>query len=92
MAFSQLIVFYYGCGCLLHFVVPVLLKVKTVQSEQRKAGSIPRDAFYSLGECMHAAMQLGHPLDVSSAPLRPHLPSTYSCRPDCCQGRHLGIC
>lgn len=50
VAFAQLCIFYYACGSLLHFIIPVLLPVKSVQSEPRKAGSVGRDALYSLGE------------------------------------------
>ena len=50
MAFAQLCTFYYACAMLLHHVVPLLVSVKSVQLEQRRSGSVVRDALYSLGE------------------------------------------
>lgn len=49
-AFFQLLIFYYGCGALLHFVVPRILPVKHVQCpDKRKPGDVERDALFSLG-------------------------------------------
>ena len=50
VAFAQLCTFYYACAMLLHHVVPLLVSVKSVQLEQRRSGSVVRDALYSLGE------------------------------------------
>ena len=50
VAFTQLSVFYYALGALLHFVLPLLSPVKAIQEQQRKPGEVSRDAFNSLGE------------------------------------------
>ena len=48
-AFAQLLAFYYGAGCLLHFVVPSCIPVKNIQKSERASCDVLRDAVYSLG-------------------------------------------
>uniref|UniRef100_A0A7S3VH27 Fatty acid hydroxylase domain-containing protein n=1 Tax=Dunaliella tertiolecta TaxID=3047 RepID=A0A7S3VH27_DUNTE len=48
-AFAQLFVFYYVVGALLHWGIPLLFPVQSVQPQPRAHGSVARDAFYSLG-------------------------------------------
>eukprot|EP00955_Chlamydomonas_euryale_P109957 365969-Chlamydomonas_euryale.AAC.12 len=50
IAYAQLVAFYYAAGALLHFAVPAMMEVKSVQVEARRSGSVARDALYSLGE------------------------------------------
>ena len=50
LAYAQLCTFYYTCGVLLHHIVPAVIPVKSVQHENRRSGSVARDALYSLGE------------------------------------------
>ena len=50
VAFRQLVVFYYACGFLIHFVAPKLLPVKNIQTSERKSGEVRRDALCSLGQ------------------------------------------
>eukprot|EP00775_Hariotina_reticulata_P003455 gene3455-3726_t len=49
VAFSQLSLFYYVLGAVLHFVVPWLCQVKGIQEQQRRPGEVTRDAVNSLG-------------------------------------------
>ncbi|KAG2483646.1 hypothetical protein HYH03_017522 [Edaphochlamys debaryana] len=49
VAFTQLVVFYYTVGALLHFVVPRIVPVKGIQVQPRKQGDVLRDAIYSIG-------------------------------------------
>ncbi|GLC45014.1 hypothetical protein PLESTB_001743700 [Pleodorina starrii] len=49
VAFTQLTVFYYTMGAVLHFVLPRIVPVKAIQAQPRKRGEVLRDAFYSLG-------------------------------------------
>ncbi len=49
VAFTQLTVFYYAMGAALHFVLPRIAPVKSIQHQPRKRGEVLRDAFYSLG-------------------------------------------
>lgn len=49
VAFSQLILFYYAVGAILHYVLPRILPVKGIQQQARKRGEVLRDAVYSLG-------------------------------------------
>lgn len=50
VAFTQLSLFYYSLGAVLHFVLPRLSSVKAIQEQQRRPGEVSRDAFNSLGE------------------------------------------
>jgi hypothetical protein len=50
VALTQLTVFYYSLGAVLHFVLPWLSPVKGIQEQQRKPGEVSRDAFNSLGK------------------------------------------
>lgn len=52
VAFTQLSVFYYALGAVLHFVLPWLLSPKGIQEQQRKPGEVSRDAVNSLGACV----------------------------------------
>ncbi|GMH38599.1 hypothetical protein BSKO_06483 [Bryopsis sp. KO-2023] len=49
VAFSQLAIFYYGCGVVLHYVAPIIFRVRRIQSVERKLGEVTRDAFVSSG-------------------------------------------
>lgn len=49
VAFTQLSVFYYTLGTVLHFVLPWLSPVKGIQEQQRQPGEVSRDAVNSLG-------------------------------------------
>lgn len=49
VAFTQLSVFYYTLGAVLHFVLPWLSQVKGIQEQQRRPGEVSRDAVNSLG-------------------------------------------
>lgn len=67
-AFSQLCVFYYAVGALLHWAIPSLFPVQNVQQHPRKPWTVARDAFYSIG-----AHRAGHGtawLEVSRAGAR----------------------
>jgi hypothetical protein len=55
VAFSQLALFYYVLGTVLHFVVPLLCHVKGIQEQQRRPGEVKRDAINSLGLFHEAA-------------------------------------
>lgn len=50
VAFTQLSVFYYALGAVLHFILPSLSPVKGIQEQQRRPGEVGRDAVNSLGE------------------------------------------
>jgi hypothetical protein len=58
VAFSQLSVFYYSLGAVLHFVLPWLSPVKGIQEQQRRPGEVSRDAFNSLGGSRWTSLQL----------------------------------
>ncbi|KAG2438498.1 hypothetical protein HXX76_005049 [Chlamydomonas incerta] len=49
VAFTQLVVFYYSVGALLHSVLPRVIPVHGIQQQQRKKGEVLRDALYSIG-------------------------------------------
>lgn len=49
VAFSQLAIFYYGCGAILHYAVPRVLRVRNIQTAERQPGEVARDAITSLG-------------------------------------------
>jgi hypothetical protein len=50
VAFTQLSVFYYALGAVLHFILPSLSPVRGIQEQQRRPGEVGRDAINSLGE------------------------------------------
>jgi hypothetical protein len=50
VAFTQLAVFYYALGAVLHFLLPLISSVKHIQEQQRRPGEVSRDAVSSLGE------------------------------------------
>lgn len=50
VAFAQICTFYYVAACALHFVLPSLVKLDSIQPRARKQGEARRDAFYSIGE------------------------------------------
>jgi hypothetical protein len=41
---------YYGAAIILHYIVPALLPVKSVQKGQRREGQVASEAVNSLGE------------------------------------------
>ncbi|MEW5319468.1 MAG: hypothetical protein WDW38_010617 [Sanguina aurantia] len=49
VAFAQICTFYYIAACALHFVLPSLVKMDSIQPRARKQGEARRDAFYSIG-------------------------------------------
>jgi hypothetical protein len=49
LAFAQLLTFYYAAGCILHYVVPHILPVVSVQEHQRHPSDVQRDCLQSLG-------------------------------------------
>jgi hypothetical protein len=55
VAFTQLVVFYYTVGAILHSVLPRVIPVHGIQQQQRKKGEVLRDAFYSIGESCQMA-------------------------------------
>lgn len=50
VAVAQLSLVYYLGGAALHYVVPRLFPVKSIQVQPRPPGVVARDAFYSIGE------------------------------------------
>lgn len=48
-ALVQLMVFYYAGGILLHYVVPRILPIQSVQERERGSSDVSRDSIYSLG-------------------------------------------
>lgn len=63
-AFSQV---YYAAGILLHYVVPSLLPVKSVQKGQRRKGQVTSEALYSIGKDAQAALEKVQQLSVPMA-------------------------
>jgi len=49
VAFLQLCTFYYSTAAILHFVLPRLLTLKSVQVHARSPGDVRRDALASIG-------------------------------------------
>ena len=49
LAFAQLLMFYYSAGCILHFLVPRVLPVISIQEHERRPGDVQRDCIQSLG-------------------------------------------
>lgn len=49
VAVSQLAIFYYGLGAVLHYVIPSIISVQGIQEHPRKPGEISRDALSSIG-------------------------------------------
>lgn len=72
VAYAQLCAFYYVCAAVLHHLVPNLLPVTAIQHEQRKPGSVSRDAVYSLGGCAcsgtHGSMANSRMPDAKRSP------------------------
>jgi hypothetical protein len=50
-AFAQQALFYYLLGAVLHFVIPAVVNVKSIQDQPRGEGEVARDALHSLGGC-----------------------------------------
>ncbi|GFR42198.1 hypothetical protein Agub_g3089 [Astrephomene gubernaculifera] len=81
VAMTQLTVFYYIAGAILHFVVPRFVSVKNIQVQSRKQGEVQRDAIYSLGKpgCLKIsllAVTVHHATITNSPSLR-----VFSCYP-----------
>lgn len=49
VAFRQLAAVYYAAAVVLHYVVPAVLPVKSVQKGQRRKGQVTAEALYSIG-------------------------------------------
>lgn len=49
LALVQLSVFYYTAGCILHYIVPRIFPVVSVQEHERRPGDVQRDCLHSLG-------------------------------------------
>lgn len=57
VALVQLLLFYYGCGALLHYVIPSLFPIKPIQPTRPTPEDIRRDALCSIGPvCVKAAV------------------------------------
>jgi len=61
IAFSQACIVYYGAAVMLHYVVPTLLPVRTVQKGNRSKGQVSREIFNSLGEIYYCTSILPPP-------------------------------
>ena len=53
VAFLQAVSFYYAAGAAIHYVIPRLAPVQSIQKHARGAHDVRRDALCSLGACPH---------------------------------------
>ena len=49
-AFLQVSAAYYAAAVLLHYIVPALVRVRSIQKGQRRPGQVSEEAAQSLGE------------------------------------------
>lgn len=68
VAFSQLCVVYYATAVLLHYIVPSIARVKSVQNRPRSSGQVRREALQSIGTCVFAP-PYPSPAHVGTGPL-----------------------
>lgn len=59
MGVAQIAIAYYGIAIALHWVVPALHAVKSVQKGQRREGQVLQEARDSIGEWRRCAMAVG---------------------------------
>jgi hypothetical protein len=84
VAFLQIVALYYPAAILLHYIVPSILPVKTIQVQPRNPGDITRDALGSIGE---PGLSLCSPRTPQNWILT--VPRTRCCRPNSSQGWNL---
>jgi hypothetical protein len=57
LAIVQLLAFYYTAGCILHYLVPSIFPVVSIQEHERRPGDVQRDCLHSLGVTLHGLPQ-----------------------------------
>ena len=91
-AVVQLVVFYYTAACIMHFVVPRLLPVKSIQKAVRGRQDVWRDALFSLGvpptpnsTWARGALHCAQGKKKAWTQMNINCSNCKLCRADCCQ-------